>query len=232
MTEKRGGLAFRNPVKQQGWAMIYHVLTLDQDLSDGAFRLYVLLLMYARQADGCWPGRERLAKDLGASVPTVDRRLSELVKKGLITRQQRLNRTAMTWIEDLEDVYASVPIKNDRDVLIKNDRDMSLSKMIGKEETEEETDMKDDGVLTTTQQQSLSLLTSFGVTHSVAKNLATNCDLESVEGWIDYAQAADGLHSPIAFVVSKLSTGDPVPPAVEKNNPDAQRKRYLQWLQQ
>ena len=232
MTEKRGGLAFRNPVKQQGWAMIYHVLTLDQDLSDGAFRLYVLLLMYARQADGCWPGRQRLSKDLGTSVPTVDRRLSELVKKGLITRQQRLNRTAMTWIEDLEDVYASVPIKNDRDVLVKNDRDMSLSKMIGKEKKEEETDMNDDGGLTTKQQQSLSLLTSFGVTQSVAEGLATDCDFEAVQGWIDYAQAADGLHSPVAFVVSKLKSGDPVPSPSETDDPDAQRKRYLAWLQQ
>ena len=77
MAKERDGLAFRNPVKRKGWAQVYHVLTMDEELSDGAFRLYVLLLKYAQQRGGCWPGRERLARDLGTTTRTIDRRITD-----------------------------------------------------------------------------------------------------------------------------------------------------------
>lgn len=228
MTE---GLAFRNPVRQEGWAQVYHVLTLDQDLSDGAFRLYVLLLRYARRGENCWPGRDRLAQDLGKDTRTIERRLRELVGRGLITREQRLNQTAMTWIEDVEDAYGSVPVKNVEDVPGRDVEDLSPSEVSGKEEAEEETDMV--GVLTTEQGQSLSLLTDFGVTEGVARVLARDCDSQDVRGWIEYARRARGLHTPVAFVVSKLKAGEPVPARVDaqEDSGPANRRRYLEWAQ-
>lgn len=109
---------------------------------------------------------------------------------------------------------------------------ISLTKMAGEEHAEEETDMNGDGVLTTRQEQSLSLLTASGVTQSVARDLAKDCDPETVEGWIDYAEHADGLHSPVAFVVSKLKAGEPVP-EIPDDGADPRsaeyRKRYLEW---
>ncbi len=230
MTENREGLAFRNPVKQEGWAMIYHVLTLDRDLTDGAFRLYVLLLKYARQAEQCWPGRERLSKDLGKSVRTIDYRLDELVERGLITREQRLNTTAMTWIEDVEDAYRSVPAKNCMDVPAKNCRGMSLQKIATKEETEKETDMKDGGGHTKEQKQVVELLSDFGVSQAVATRLAAQRSLEDVRGWLAYAKAADGLQDPVAFVVARLRDGE-VPPDNGKATEEDDRRRYLEWLQ-
>lgn len=225
MTERREGLAFRNPVKQEGWAMIYHVLTLDQNLSDGAFRLYVLLLKYARQSENCWPGRRRLAQDLDTTKRTVERRLAELVDRGLITREQRgLGRTAMTWIEDVEAVYAADSLSPDRFVEAspdKNDEALAPTDLSRKEETEEEADMKGDGGPATRQQHSLSLLTAFGVTQTVAEELARRCSLEDIEGWIDYTKRANGLHSPVAFVVSKLKAGEPAPVQQDKEDDHA-----------
>lgn len=226
------GLAFRNPVDALGFGLVHHILTLDQEISDGAYRLYALLLKYARDTAGCWPGRKRLAEDLGKSVPTVERRLAELVKRGLITRQQRLNQTAMTWIEDPRDVYADavpikndgdeaahpVPIKNEGDVPIKNDGDMSPSKMMGKQHAEGETNIMHDGDVVSKheKQQSIAALRSFGVAKAVAERLANRCHLRDTLGWIVYARRADGLRNPTGFVVSRLRDEVPIPEEVEE----------------
>lgn len=221
------GLAFRNPVDALGFGMVHHVLTLDHELSDGAYRLYALLLKYARDKSGCWPGRKRLAKDLGKSVATIERRLAELVKHGLITRQQRLHRTAMTWIEDLRDVYAdaipiknegdvqteSIPLKNAGDMPIKDDEDVSPSFMREKQHTEEKSNTMHvgDGVSIHEKQQSIAALRSFGVAQTMADRLAQRRHLREVLGWIIYARHADGLRNPVGFVVARLRDGIPVP---------------------
>ncbi len=53
-------------------------------ISDGAFRLYCVLLLYCRQKMTAWPGQELLAEDLGCSVRQVQRRLVELREIGLV----------------------------------------------------------------------------------------------------------------------------------------------------
>jgi len=238
MTEERGGLAFRRAVEQAGFARLSHLIVTDPDLSDGAVRLYARLLWYARQDIRCWPGRDRLAHDLNVSKPTIDRRLAELVDRGLITREQRLNQSAMTWIEDLAEVYKetvdnSVPIKNDKDVPIKNDKDMSLSNLIGKEETEEETDMNGGDDINKNIATKTTTLTAFGVSQSVAEHLAQQRSLEEIKGWLEYAARADGLRNPVAFVVSRLQRGEPVPER-KGNNGDERRRdidgKYAKYI--
>jgi hypothetical protein len=170
------------------------------------------------------------------SLATIKRRIAELVDRGLITREQRLNKTAMTWIEDLATVYGeaeavdnSVQLKNDPDVQLKNDPHMSSSNLTHKEEQEEETDMKDVG-LPPTQVQTCNALIDFGVTPTVARWLARRCDPEHVRGWLAYTRQAEGLHSPVAFVVAKLRDGEP-PPATERESEVERRYRYAEWLQ-
>jgi len=167
---------------------------------------------------------------LNVSKPTIDRRLAELVARGLITREQRLNQSAMTWIEDLAEVYKetvdnSVPIKNDKDVPIKNDKDMSLSFLIRKEETEEETDMNGGDDTNKNMTTKTTTLTAFGVSQSVAEHLAQQRSLEEIKGWLEYAARADGLHNPVAFVVSRLQRGEPVPE--QKGNNGSKRRRDI-----
>ena len=88
MDDKPEPLRSRSTVKQLGWAQVYHILTLNNELSDGAFRLYVLLLKYARQSRRCWPGVERLARDLDKAKSTIKAQLAELTERRLITRER------------------------------------------------------------------------------------------------------------------------------------------------
>jgi len=60
----------------------------NRQLSPWARLLYSLIADY--QTDrGAYPGRERMADDLGTSVPTVDRALAELSAAGLIKRHRQ-----------------------------------------------------------------------------------------------------------------------------------------------
>ncbi|MBD3256731.1 MAG: hypothetical protein GF383_16675 [Candidatus Lokiarchaeota archaeon] len=236
MTKERDGLAFRSPVKREGWAQVYHVLTTDENLSDGAFRLYVLLLKYAQQRGGCWPGRERLARELGTTTRTIDRRLAELTERGLITRVQRgKGVTAMTWIEDLETVYSEEDTSPDKNVKAaecpdksveaspdKNVEPMTPTNLSRKEQEEEQTDMVDGGDTTKDKAIKTTTLTAFGVARPVAVRLARARALEEIQGWIDYAKRAEGLHNPVGLVVSRLRDGVPVP---EQNRGGGQHRR-------
>ena len=72
-------IRFRNPVKALGHAQVQHAITQDSRISDGAYRLYALYLMYAQQKSLCWPGRARIAQIRGASKQTVTSWNKELI---------------------------------------------------------------------------------------------------------------------------------------------------------
>jgi predicted transcriptional regulator len=243
----------RNRVQQEGFAQVPHVITFDSRVSDGALRLYLVLLKYAQQKDKCWPGIERLAKDLDKSEPTVERRLAELVEHGLIDRNQRGHGlTALTRIEDVGLIYNSInddvsgsirddapsnpirsdeavrPITNDEASSIKSDEGQAPSKVMDKEHEEKETDM--DGGGYTDIGQSLQMLLEFGVHQSMAKHLVERCDRTSIERWIRYTEQAAGLHSPVAFLVSRLKAGEPVPTMRRSASSEQERRSYLDWL--
>jgi DNA-binding transcriptional ArsR family regulator len=241
MTEQREGLAFRRAVEQAGFARLSHLVVTDQNLSDGAVRLYARLLYYARQDIRCWPGVARLASDLGKSERTVAYRIEELEERGLITREQRgKGKTAFTWIEDLEDVYAGKPVdnsspaKNCRASPAKNCRALALQKIADKEETEEETDMNGGGDNTKDIQTKTATLTAFGVAGCVAERLARKRSIEEIKGWLEYAARANGLNNPVAFVVARLRDGEPVPDQKKGNGqerrPDSEGK-YAKYIQ-
>jgi len=94
-------IKWRNPVQACGWAGLYHAATLDPRITDGALRLYCLLLMHAQQKGVCWPGVAKLAFLLDKDPKTVKRRVANLVEHGYITRERRLGDSSITWIEDL-----------------------------------------------------------------------------------------------------------------------------------
>ncbi|MEA3374925.1 MAG: hypothetical protein U9R72_01805, partial [Chloroflexota bacterium] len=88
----------------------------------------------------------------------------------------------------------------------------------------------DGGGFTEEQEQALKKLTGFGVARAVARRLAGECSLEDVEGWVAYAEAADGLQDPVAFVVARLRDGEAVPDE-RKDTEEEDRRRYLEWAQ-
>ena len=93
---------FRNSVEAVGFAMTYHVVTLDPQLSDGALRTYLLYLSYAQQKVTCWPSEQTIATERGKSTGTIQRHNAELENLGYITRQSR--GKGKTWLTIIEDV--------------------------------------------------------------------------------------------------------------------------------
>lgn len=231
-TEQPERLQHRSPVKRAGYAIMHHVLTLDSQLSDGAFRLYALLLKYAQQKSACWPGVVRLAQDLSKTERTTARRLSELVGRGLITRERRRSASAITWIEDLEHVYLTK--MSDTDLTKMSDPDMT--DLSGKEEQEKKNKHEGGDGLIKEQDHTLELLTDFGIARTVARKLARKCEPSQVEGWIAYASGARNLRDPVGLVVRRLLDGEPVPAESEsggdgrdRRTSQRDRERYKQW---
>jgi hypothetical protein len=68
--------------------VLNHVLVSDR-LSPGAKLTYAMLLKYAWQNDYCFPGQERLAKDMGVTDRSVRTYLQELEREQFITIKQR-----------------------------------------------------------------------------------------------------------------------------------------------
>jgi hypothetical protein len=72
-----------------GYAQVPNAVLLDSTLTAGARLLYALLVHYAWQDGECFPGQERLARDLGVSDRTVRSYMDELVRRGLVAKQRR-----------------------------------------------------------------------------------------------------------------------------------------------
>jgi hypothetical protein len=65
-----------------------HVLE-STKVSPGAKLAYTMLLKYAWQNDFCYPGQERLAKDMGSGVRSVVRYIQELEKNDFVKIKRR-----------------------------------------------------------------------------------------------------------------------------------------------
>ena len=72
-----------------GYTKLPNDVLMNTRLPPRAKLLYALLLHHQSAEHGCFPGRETLAVELGVSVPTTDRALSDLDRAGLITRKRR-----------------------------------------------------------------------------------------------------------------------------------------------
>jgi DNA-binding transcriptional ArsR family regulator len=229
VTDKQEELRYRRQVDAAGFSILHHALTVDRALSDGAFRVYALLLKYAQQKAACWPGVTRLAADLGKAERTVSRTLAELEGRGIITRERRYGRSSVTWIEDLEAVYRD-PAKNGRfeqpfDPAKNGSIDPAKNGMT--EEQQGKNNKRGVGDLSGSQQSALDALTGLGVEPGAAGRLAKKHDPATVTGWAQYAARAQGLTNRAAFVVAKLRAGDPPPPA-EGDRDAADRRRYIE----
>jgi hypothetical protein len=76
-------------LSQRGFTQVpNHVLRSDK-ISPGAKLAYAMLLSYAWQNDFCFPGQERLAKDMGAGVRSVVRYIQELEKEQFVAIKKR-----------------------------------------------------------------------------------------------------------------------------------------------
>jgi len=96
---------YKDPIKQVGYASMEHVLTFDNDLSDGAFRTYAHLKYHWQQKELSWQSVATMARARGISEPTIKRHLAELSENGLIKRERRDGHSSFTWLLDLPQKY-------------------------------------------------------------------------------------------------------------------------------
>jgi hypothetical protein len=74
---------------QRGWTGVPNFILESKEISIGAKLTYAMLLKYAREMDECFPGQNRLAKDMGNGSRSVVRYIAELEDVGLITVKRR-----------------------------------------------------------------------------------------------------------------------------------------------
>src|SRR5512146_393238 len=100
-----------NEALKHGFTQLPRYVLQDKKLSFGARLTYAVLLSYAWQEDSCFPGQDRMAKDLGVSERSIRTFLSELKQRGYIDwRQQGLGKTNIYYILD----YQPLKLKLDR----------------------------------------------------------------------------------------------------------------------
>jgi len=104
-------IVFENPIDRKGHTIAHNIVLRDSELPEGEKLLYFLLRSYAYGgADNCYPGQERLARNLGISKRTIKRRIRGLEDRGLIVVKKRFNergqQTSNTYyIRDFRKVY-------------------------------------------------------------------------------------------------------------------------------
>jgi DNA-binding MarR family transcriptional regulator len=76
-------------LSQRGFTQVPNHLLRSDKISAGAKLAYTMLLSYAWQNDFCFPGQERLARDMGAGERSVVRYIQELEKEQFITVKRR-----------------------------------------------------------------------------------------------------------------------------------------------
>jgi biotin operon repressor len=74
---------------QRGWTGVPNFILENDTISIGAKLTYAMLLKYAREMDECFPGQDRLAKDIGATRQSVNAYIKELSKAGMVDVKRR-----------------------------------------------------------------------------------------------------------------------------------------------
>lgn len=78
-----------DPVALHGFTQLPNFILRNPDLSIGAKTTYALFLSYAWSNSLCFPGQERLAKDIGMSIGSVNAFIKELQTCNLIEITRR-----------------------------------------------------------------------------------------------------------------------------------------------
>jgi hypothetical protein len=87
--ERNMKLNTADPVALHGFTQVPNFILRDPNLSIGAKTIYSLLLSYAWHNDLCFPGQDRLAKDVGMGIASINRFVKELEACSLIEITRR-----------------------------------------------------------------------------------------------------------------------------------------------
>ena len=96
-------IIIENEVLRAGFAAMPYLILRDTRLSIGARLAYGVLLSYAWQDGACFPGQEKMAKDLGVSERHLRRFLNELEDARYVRiKRQGLNKPNLYYILDVK----------------------------------------------------------------------------------------------------------------------------------
>jgi hypothetical protein len=87
--ERNIELATNDPIARGGFTQVPNFILKDDTLSLGAKVTYALFLHYAWHNDSCFPGQDRLGRDMGMSTSRANEFIKELEKAGLIEIKRR-----------------------------------------------------------------------------------------------------------------------------------------------
>ena len=87
--ERNMKLNSADPVALHGFTQLPNFILRDPNISIGAKTAYSLLLSYAWHNDLCFPGQDRLAKEMGMGIASVNRFIKELEECSLISIARR-----------------------------------------------------------------------------------------------------------------------------------------------
>ncbi len=74
---------------RHGFTQVPNVILRNRELSMGAKLAYAVLLSYAWQDKSCFPGQERMARDMGCIEKSVRTYLKELQEAGVLLVKRR-----------------------------------------------------------------------------------------------------------------------------------------------
>ena len=78
-----------DPATRDGFTMVPNFILTNKALSVGAKLLYAMILKYDWTNQGCFPGQQRLADDMGAGERSIRTYQKELVSAKLLEVTQR-----------------------------------------------------------------------------------------------------------------------------------------------
>jgi hypothetical protein len=87
--EKNIILTGADALSQKGFTQVPNHVLESENISPGAKLTYAMLLKYAWQNDFCFPGQDRLAKDMGVSLRSTNAYVQELEKNVFIHIKRR-----------------------------------------------------------------------------------------------------------------------------------------------
>jgi hypothetical protein len=101
-----------NEALKHGFTQLPRYVLHDKNLSFGARLTYAVLLSYAWQEGSCFPGQDRMAKDLGVSRQMVNEYLNELKTKKYVDWERRgLGKTNIYYILDYKPLKIEADVK-------------------------------------------------------------------------------------------------------------------------
>ena len=89
LAEKTIVLKGADALSTRGFTQVPNLVLESTKVSPGAKLAYAMLLKYAWHNQFCFPGQDRLAKDMGSGKRSVVRYMQELENEGFVTIKRR-----------------------------------------------------------------------------------------------------------------------------------------------